>query len=281
MSHSATKIAAGVVLYQPDKDWSQRLLTYASDVDVLIVIDNSPNSIANENMPFHKKLYYEHHPNNIGVAAAINRMLQIANAEACTWLMSMDQDSHFLQDAAKQYLHSLDNLGEKTIAIGPTIANNPVESTDPMVLISSGMCMRVKETIDLGGMDEALFIDQVDHFFCLKAQQNGWTIQLATDTVLQHALGTAVDVQNSRKKSKTVSLHSPLRLYYMTRNVLYLNKHFRELYPSYTKNQISGVIIRVKNQLLYGKQSFRTIRLVAAGLLDYYLGRMGKKIAHE
>ena len=276
MNQATNHIAAGVVLYHPNENWIQHVESYVSEVDALIIIDNSIDPISKDLLTFHPHIQYEHYPQNIGVAAAINKMLEAANKLNCTWLMTMDQDSYFNNYEAKEYIGQIKLQDEITIGIGPAISNHPTESTNPLILISSGMCIRVQKTIELGGMKEELFIDQVDHFFCLQAQAAGFKMKMIQEIVLQHSLGESRSIGNKNNSNKNVYLHSPTRLYYMTRNVFYLSKHFKDTYPAFVKQQKVGLLHRIKNRIKYETDRWETIKMVLLGILHFYQNKMGK-----
>lgn len=276
MNQETKHIAAGVVLFHPNENWIQHVESYVSEIDALIIIDNSIYPISKDLLNVHPHIQYEHYPQNIGVAAAINRMLEIASQLNCSWLMTMDQDSYFNKNQAKEYINQIKSQDELTIGVGPSISHHPTESTNPLILISSGMCIRVQKSIELGGMKEELFIDQVDHFFCLQVQAAGFKMKMIQEIVLQHSLGESRSIGNKNHSNKTVYLHSPSRLYYMTRNVFYLSKHFSNIYPAFVKQQKIGVLHRIKNRLKYETNKWETLKMVMLGILHFYQNKMGK-----
>lgn len=276
MNQEINHIAAGVVLYNPNENWLQHVESYVSEVDALIIIDNSLHPISKDLLNIHPQIQYEHYPQNIGVAAAINRMLEQASQLNCTWLMTMDQDSYFNKNEAKEYIRQVKLQEKHTIGVGPSISHHPIESTTPLILISSAMCIRVKETIEIGGMKEELFIDQVDHFFCLQVQAAGFNMKMIPEIVLQHSLGESRNISNKQHANKTVYLHNPTRLYYMTRNVFYLSKHFNNTYPVFVKQQKVGLFHRIKNRIKYETDRWETLKMVLLGILHFYQHKMGK-----
>ena len=85
--------------------------------------------------------------------------------------------------------------------------------------ITSGSLVRLAALQKTGLFDERLFIDSVDHDFCLRSRARGLLVVEASDQVMDHSLG---NITRHRFFWRTVNCtnHSPLRRYYITRNQL-------------------------------------------------------------
>ena len=95
------KLAACVVLYNPDASVVDNIKTYASGVDEVFAVDNSDEPDAPlldritalaENVtviPMH---------GNQGIAVALNRGLQEASRRGYGYILTMDEDSYFMDD---------------------------------------------------------------------------------------------------------------------------------------------------------------------------------------
>ncbi len=86
-------------------------------------------------------------------------------------------------------------------------------------LISSG-CLIPLSVIDaVGTMESALFIDQVDTEWGLRAQKEGFRLYGVRDAVLTHGIGEDF-VRPWFAPRRTLPLHSPVRDYYVVRNTI-------------------------------------------------------------
>ena len=93
------KLAACVVLYNPDDTIFENILTYGNYVDKLIVIDNSlkKNNFLIDKLSevFESKLIYINNNDNLGIATALNQACDKAIELKFKWILTMDQDSSF------------------------------------------------------------------------------------------------------------------------------------------------------------------------------------------
>ena len=71
----------------------------------------------------------------------------------------------------------------------------------------------------VGGMNEGYFIDHVDTEWCLRARMAGWQIFGVCAARLTHALGDRI-IRIWFGRWREVSVHSPLRDYYILRNTV-------------------------------------------------------------
>jgi rhamnosyltransferase len=86
-------------------------------------------------------------------------------------------------------------------------------------LISSGCLLSLQAFEEIGEFDEALFIDNVDLEWCFRARSRGYALLGACGARLDHRLG---DERLAILNRYEIVVHSPERLYYMTRNRLLL-----------------------------------------------------------
>ena len=94
---------------------------------------------------------------------------------------------------------------------------------------------------------------------------------------LQHQLGKSVRVTTiTGKKNKHKSLHSPIRLYYIVRNSCYVISNYKRAFPAEMSIKRKDVLVRIKNNFLYGKQKWAVIKYMIRGYMDYKRNRFGK-----
>ena len=282
------RLGAVVILYHPDNGLKERLLTYLPKVEKLFILDNSEAKnyqyLVNE-LPFQDKICYLSDSENRGISFRLNQATQMAINEQFDWLLTMDQDSYFANNNFENFLSCLNNYPDsKNVAVfgvqylDPGLQSPNCVANTTTHLITSGSIMNLHLFPSIGNFDEALFIDQVDSEYCYRSILKGHRIVQFTNVYLQHSLGkqsTHRSLKNLKKTNR--SLHSPLRLYYMTRNYFYMHSKYHKDFPGEISELKDDLLNRIKNNFLYGSQRFSLIKNVLSGFVDYKRNKMGKK----
>ena len=98
-----------------------------------------------------------------------------------------------------------------------------------LTVINSGSLIKSEAFIKLGLFEEQLFIDYVDHDFCLRIISNHLSIIAVYAAILYHELGKRKNY-NLLKISISPTFHSHLRRYYIYRNRMYVWKKYHNIY---------------------------------------------------
>lgn len=275
------KIAAVVLLFNPNEEVFLHLESYRKSVEHLYIVDNTEDASASQQLR-DKLLSYPHtsllhSSGNIGISKAYNLALAEAKKDHCDWLLTMDQDSSF---DSEQLLHYLDNfalLEKRDIALvsplhNPKFLNQTVKASyiKQDAVLSSGNLVHVKRALEAGGYDENLFIDEVDHAFCFSLQQCGYDILQDQTVYLNHSLGTTFSEVGN------IKLYAPLRLYYMTRNFFYLRDRYALDFPLFFRKREGYLLKFFMKQLLFGKERRKNISMIKKGYRDYKAHVYGK-----
>jgi len=146
-------------------------------------------------------------------------------------------------------------------------------------LITSGSLLNLSLFKKLGGFDEELFIDLVDNEYCLRARLQDFSIIQFSNIYLAHRLGT--EVVNSSIKSlflirKKKEVHSPLRCYYMYRNMLYIENKYRDKNKKFTGKLRRDVNARLKINILYGRKTREIFKYLKIAKDHFKNNKMGK-----
>ena len=280
------KIAAVTVLYQPAPDVFQNILSYSKDVQLLVIVDNSPIP----DKALHLQLEGLGHVNiipfldNKGIAAALNAGIQLAISKGFSSVLTMDQDSSFEPGIAAAYFAQYAALThpDSIAVVGP----NHEEITSPKTtetclsvdtVITSGSIVNTSIFTKLGKYNEDLFIDEVDHEYCYRAIVAGYQILQMSNILLNHNLGTTLFVGNaSGKKIIKRNVHSGIRLYYMVRNTAFIHKQYKKVFPAQMKLKRYDLMIRIKNKLLYNGNRLSTLKYIWLGYYHFLTNRFGK-----
>ena len=227
----------------------------------------------------HNKIRYNWDGENEGIAKRLNESIEICIKENYDFLLTMDQDSFFEKNDLKRYKElikctSLDKVGMYGVIHDKNLlSNNSNIYNLNKILITSGSILPIVNFKILGCFNEELFIDGVDIEFCLRIFKNGYnTVQFNT-ILLSHELGTTLIKLTPSLKIEKRKIHSPFRIYYITRNFFYLRKIYKN--QIYYLNMFS-FLNEIKNGILYGNEKIKFILYSAKGYIDFKNNKMGK-----
>jgi len=223
------KTAVIIVLYKPKQLYYEILCKRANTFVVLV--DNTPNvdmvCVSGENT------VYLPQKANLGIAKAQNIGISRAKELGCKYVIFFDQDSRpsiELVDRLISDFIALKSQGITVAAVGPKIINQVIGEAykirgklfggflETGTIISSGMTTDMDTLIQVGGMDEWLFIDLVDHEWCWRARAKGYRVFMSTSVPLPHSVGKAC----KSFMGFPIIVSAPFRYYYSYRNALVL-----------------------------------------------------------
>lgn len=255
MTAGPNSVLAAVVTYHPDEGLNRRLAALATQAGALVVIDNGSSDvqrIASAAATMGGRLIAN--GANLGMAAALNQAGRAAREAGAAWLAMFDQDSLVPPGAiadlialwrahpAREHIGVL-AMSRRDVSTGRDYhrPGDILEETADWRLvrtaITSGSLVRMDLFDRLGGFDEALFIDGVDHEFCLRARAAGWLVVESRRTVIDHALG-AIESKRILGQEGPVSNHAPDRRFYITRNTLEICLRRPDLDPVWRRSAL-------------------------------------------
>lgn len=272
-------ICAGIVVYHPDYNRLKQCITsicnqvewvycYNNGLDYNNKIEKLINSFSNVSLIGYGS--------NDGISKAINTIAEFAKERNSKWLLTLDQDSVCQFDMIYKFKNyvNLKNIG----LVCPYIIDKrrPLQGldttedkcTEVKFAITSGSMINLEVFNKIGRLDEYLFIGLVDNEYCYRLLLNGYKIVRVNDVVLDHELGNIsqskyanffLKVGHIIKNEKILALSykrivSPMRVYFATRNYVYLSKKYRKVKPRcFTKYKaiINGIsnVIRGQNKM--------------------------------
>lgn len=274
------RIAGVVVLYYPQLDVIDNVLSYLHELDVLYVVDNSEqrNRRVVDQLKQYPNVRYIGLGENYGIAYALNLALQ--KASTYDYLLTMDQDSRFFAGEFKKYkmkiwqntaveaaIYSINYISKKE-CYGKKQEDKFIGAT-----ITSGSMINVKIANKVGGFNTDLFIDGVDHEYCYRIGAKGYRILRFGDVFMEHHIG-APTVRRFLWRKVVPSNHNAVRRYYITRNNIYL--YFYCGYRQNLKLLISALFKEPIKILLYENEKKRKFKAIIIGILDGIKKNMGK-----
>ena len=254
-SGTPAKTGAVMVLYNPD--WSltdKAIKAISQQVDTLCLVDNSDSDSNARFRDMDCIVYLPLHANR-GIAAAQNAGIRELIARGVDLIFFIDQDSVAGSDVVLKLTEAcslLQDHGVRIAALGTRAINSQtglpyapksLELGSPKELVGSGMAGSINETysvissismipteafLEVGGFDEALFIDGVDHEWCWRAWHSHKRRTFIVESAhISHMLGEG----DRRIASHKISIPATFRLYYQFRNYLWLRR--RDYVPSF------------------------------------------------
>jgi rhamnosyltransferase len=268
------RVAAVVVLYNPPDSVPENVNTYIEDIEQLLVFDNSPEAskLVVEKVCRSGKAKYLTAGTNVGVGSALNIAARRAIDGGYDYLLTMDQDSAATKGMVQimlDYASGHDSIGlispfhmDRNVPTTP-----PLTDADPIVVaMTSGNLLNLGAYERVGGFLEKLFIDSIDHEYCLRLQMHGFKVVRANRAILSHSQG---HVTRRRFIWRTAypQNYNPLRYYYQTRNRFYLRRLYGDRFPEYFRFDIRMYWGEVAKMVLYERQRVRKIAMICRGFL--------------
>lgn len=271
------KITAGIVLYNPDIDrLRDNVDAIAPQVDIVYCFDNGSNNLnsINELLSNYSNVQLIDGGNNLGISYALNRIAEYSVKTGHQWMLALDQDSVCPSNMMAEFSKYLNNNNVGIICPIAVDKRRPKEELPKEEYsfvedtITSGSLINLDIYQQIGGSDEYLFIGLVDDEYCYRLRLNGYLILQVNSVILDHELGELTPSKHAdfylklgdtlhSSKIKALSYKrkvSPMRVYYATRNILYLSKKYKNN-PTYLfskkfalKNGVSN-ILRSQNKI--------------------------------
>ncbi len=282
-SRTRPRLAGVVVLYECDADIVDNLSTYADDLDMLVIVDNSaaPTRAVQERVATHRDAVYIFNGTNLGIATALNLGAKWAGDRGADFLLTMDQDSGFDAVPFRDYrdcVLALPFLGDLAIAAPAFLENAPETKNyvaiDRTTVITSGSIIHLANHRRIGPFDEQLFIDEVDHDYCLRAHDLGLRVVELPAVQLRHRLGQSRAVSVLGRTIRW-NVHGPTRHYYMIRNGLYMMSKHRKRHFQYCLGRLGRLSRTIVAAMILAPQRRERCGMVMRAFRDYHAKRMG------
>ena len=303
LAHSTEEslIAAIVVLYHPDQQATERLLSsLAGQVDSVFAVDNTPGSSSRTPAfleGFGKPVSYIPLGENRGIAEAQNIGIDLSIKGGFSHVLLLDQDSAPCPGMVNRLLdaeETLLNKGEQIAAMSPQIVDGRTgsrpcaciyrwfrarliyrdsNSSEPVLtenFIASGSLIRISVLQLLGMMRSDLFIEHVDTEFASRVLGAGYRSYCVPNALMLHSFGDAA----AKIFGKDIYLYSGVRYYYKLRNEVYLAglKTMSWQWRAYILPRIPYHFVLYS---VLAKDRLATSRLLLKAIWDGVRGRLG------
>jgi len=278
------KLFGIVIWYYPTLENVDNINSYIDNVHKLIIIDNSDvdNSALLSGFD-NSKLLYIANKENRGMAAALNQGCRIGIDSGAEWVLTMDQDSSFLENNLSAFLQYVNEYSDfDKVAIFAPIhfdsrENNEKHSFENKYsklnyTMTSGNLLSLQKLLKVGFFFEELFIDWVDEEMCIRICRLKFQIVQVNSIFMEHFVGNGAVKTTFFGKTKYFYDYAPIRFYYITRNVFILSK----MYPADAKRLKKRWKRLVRKTVIYDyRNKSSKLKYTIYGLYDYYLGITG------
>lgn len=277
-------VAASIVLYNPDDDVVGRVLRYAAFMDLLIVVDNTEGaSLGNrfENVP---AICYRPLGSNRGVATALNIAAREALEREYAWLMTLDQDSILSAEVYACLESWVSKTHDSTVGFVAPIQASKVSDLkqsragsgvrEVLLVMTSGSVLNLQAYLKCGPFEDRLFIDHVDHEYCLRLRRNRFRVVQLPHVVLDHALGEVSEREILGWAFSFVT-HKPFRSYYSIRNGFYVGVKYLGYRPQFLLSFLRQLLIDIVKASLFEDQTPLRLKMIWRGFVDFCRGRYG------
>jgi rhamnosyltransferase len=283
------KFFAVVVTFNPNPNVIDNVLALAAQVNLVVVVDNGSEGKNHKHLQVlssEVNILVIDNDRNLGIGAALNIGVRYGISLGYKWVLTFDQDSRatagYVQTMHRTYTTIPDNedvaiicptyVQEKTGQLFAHRNENPQKSDVSLLnysavatTITSGNLMKTELFSKIGFFNEALFIDLVDHEFCLRCRDAKMRIIELHDVVLTHNLGDPVG-RSVLGLPLYSSNHSHVRRYYKYRNSVIISRHWFSSDPKFFLNEVKGFLIEPFKILLLERQKLLKLSYILKGI---------------
>ncbi|WP_238903662.1 glycosyltransferase [Clostridium sp. YIM B02506] len=229
---------------------------------------------------------------NIGIASALNKGIEFGLQQKYNWILTMDHDSKATRNMINVMLECYEKIScEDKNKIGSLFPvhieparldkSDIIESRSELGFkytnydIASGNLIKTEVFRKISLFDEKMFIDLVDTEFSLRLSENNIKMIQVLGAKLIHTLGDYKEIKTPFGKF-TVSNHSPIRRYYITRNRLYVWNRYGNGNNPLIEDDKKANLKEIVKLFLVESNKFEKMKMIFKAHKDYKKGIMGK-----
>lgn len=280
-------VAAVIITYNVENDFKKRINKLKGKVDEIIVVDNgSKDKTISMLKELEREITIIYLEENKGIAYALNKGINYSIKKGYNWILTLDHDSIITDDMIKNMLNCYESFDEdfkeKVAMLVPIHVEekeyksnassitkvSSVSYMEVLTEITSGALTKAEIYKNIGMYDEKLFIDLVDHDYCLYLNKKGFKIIQVKSAILIHNLGESVKKSLLGLKMIPTN-HSPLRRYYMSRNRHYIWDKYKNDFPKWVLKDKRRFITENLKIILFEDSKIEKFKYIKNGIKDY------------
>jgi len=276
------KICAGIVLCNPDIErLGKNIEAVLPQVNRLILVDNASDNIDELQKAFTDyRIEWITNSENRGMSGALNQMLDYADKNDYRWILTLDDDSVCDDNMVAELLKAT-TYYDNAAFISPRVIDRDIagakKTGEELLLnielismcITAGSLTNVKAAISAGGFDERLFIDHVDHDMCLRLRRLGYRVVRVNSAKLWQEFGKETIRRRFLWKVYTQRGYAPFRVYYQTRNCIYMLRKYGKEFKRRPKFYYFHLIFAFFARFLYEPKRLSRLKAFISG---YFAG---------
>lgn len=235
------RIVGIIPLYQPKRQDFPNILKYIDKLDYCFLLDDTGKDNSTLCMGIvdvnPKKIKYVCNTKNTGLCASVNNGFRLAKEKNADWVLIMNPDGTFQNDAIKIYRRYIDTQNTSDIAIVSPVFNLDRRKREASTGIKkvwhpdmSGCLYNMKVLDELGYYDQKTYFYGLDEEFCIRVRKNGYKIIQCSEAVLNHHPAETYCVKFLGKIVLKCGKDSPQRYYYQFRSGYYIHKKYHNLH---------------------------------------------------
>jgi rhamnosyltransferase len=282
---SAENTALVVITYNPDASFVERIQAAATSFGKVVLVDNSESEQPGFMQLDPSRFEISRNRGNIGLAKALNVACARAKELGFDWVVTLDQDTELYPGYFQGMLDAWGESSPLTALLGSNYYNVSrstyrVPPTDiphaerQTTVITSGCLTYLPVWSALGEFRGDYFIDSIDHEFCLRVRQAGFTVAINCQAGMEHVIGSQMGYGAAVARLAPYR-HSVWRKYTCTRNSLRTVIDYATREPLWCGKQILVMLFEFIAIIVL--ESEKRIRLHAffLGLRHGYQGKLG------
>lgn len=310
------RITSITVAFNPDPiRLAEQLIALRNQVDEIIIVDNGSEQPVMKSLAQTEimksigelpRLECIILAENQGIASGFNIGIDAARKSGVDFVLLLDDDSVPAADMVSKLYAGYHQAAtacapNRVAAVGPRIVDSRDEHDYPFIrlgwfrnqhircavsrenlvacdfLISSGSLILMSALNEIGKFDETLFIDSVDLEWCFRVRRNRFSLYGICDAQLHHRLGDHRRVVWNRI---VLVVHSPLRIYYITRNriLLYWRRHVPLKWKLKDMLRMAAKFVAL---MLFVAPRLQYLRMTALAIWDGVANRGGRLRDHR
>lgn len=273
------RVAAVVVLFNPSSAVLANIESYRTQVEHVFAIDNSVAThkaiedaiVSSGGVSLHK------HGANLGIAAALNTGAQLALGHGYDLLLTMDQDTLLDPGYVERLYAGFLRNGDQTGIIAPRYGvptEAPPKDEHVLFTMTSGNLLNLHAYRETGPFMTELFIDHVDHEYCLRLQRRKFHIIQDNSLQLKHRPGHLINLR-LLGKNLAISTHSPTRLYYFCRNGFFVSRQYRADFPGF-KRSFLRLLVKELLKAIVVSDRWQRLRMIRLAYRHFLAGKLGE-----
>lgn len=272
----SVKIAAGIVLYNPDLiRLKENIDAVLGQVDLLILIENGSTDTSYlekiRDSYSGAGIYTYVNGESKGIAYALNQICLYCYKNDYKWALTLDQDSVVAPNIIEVYRKYVNNeygilcpkIIDRNFSTNSKTENIELHEIDSC--ITSGSLTNIQAWYKSGGFDTQMFIDWVDVDICYAMKTNGYKIMHTDKTHVLHEIGRNTFIVRFWKHNYMI-MHSPsFRYFYGARNRIYIARKWNYGLP--VRWQLRHILCAAILTFKYENNKFTNLRAYFTGMI--------------